>query len=54
MFPKRQQMPPVAGDEEIGTSAFQYAIVGVAALDRLRQSRGLDYIGRSPQGTEDL
>ena len=47
-------MPPVAGDEEIGSSAFQYAIVGVASLDRLRQSRGLDYIGRSPQDTEDL
>ena len=40
MLPKGQQMPPVAGDHVVGGSlhsALQDAVVGVAALDRLRE-----------------
>ena len=51
MLLKGQQMPPVAGHQVVGGNlhnALQDAIVGVAALDRLRDPTGFNDGSASP------
>ena len=57
MLSKRQQMPPVPGDEVIGGNlnrALKNPVVGVPAPDHLREPPGFNDRGRVTQRPESL